>query len=162
MTDPVLYALTLAAALGCGLNAGIFFAFSTFVMQGLKRAGPTAGIRAMQGINVTAVTPPFMMVLFGSAGLSMALALWALVAWPGAAGDWLLAGAALNLPGAIGVTIAANVPRNNALAKADPDGTAGAALWAIYLRQWTGWNHLRTAACLGAAGCFTIGLSLPG
>ena len=36
----LLYAATLATALGCGLVAGVFFAFSTFVMPALKRLPP--------------------------------------------------------------------------------------------------------------------------
>ena len=39
MTDQLLFALTLLAALGSGLVAGIFFAFSTFVMGALAFAG---------------------------------------------------------------------------------------------------------------------------
>jgi serine/threonine-protein kinase RsbW len=35
--DQVLFALTLLAALGCGLIAGVFFAFSSFVMKALAR-----------------------------------------------------------------------------------------------------------------------------
>ncbi len=33
----VLFAVTLTAALGSGLMAGVFFAFSAFVMDGLAR-----------------------------------------------------------------------------------------------------------------------------
>jgi len=40
--------LTLAAAIGCGLNGGVFFAWSTFVMDGLRRAAAPAGIAVMQ------------------------------------------------------------------------------------------------------------------
>jgi uncharacterized membrane protein len=39
MSDLVV-ALTLVTALGCGLNAGVFFAFSGFIMHGL--GGPSA------------------------------------------------------------------------------------------------------------------------
>ena len=53
----VLYAATLVTALGCGLVAGVFFAFSTFVMAALRRLKPEEGIAAMQSINILAVTP---------------------------------------------------------------------------------------------------------
>jgi uncharacterized membrane protein len=66
MSDLVV-ALTLVTALGCGLNAGVFFAFSGFIMHGLRRLPAPPGITAMQSINVTAVTPAFMSVLFGTA-----------------------------------------------------------------------------------------------
>jgi uncharacterized membrane protein len=37
MIDTLLVALTLVSALGCGLVAGVFFAFSAFVMNALAR-----------------------------------------------------------------------------------------------------------------------------
>ena len=43
--------LTIVGAVGSGLVAGVFFAFSTFVMSGLRRAPAPAGIAAMQSIN---------------------------------------------------------------------------------------------------------------
>ena len=55
--DGFLAALTVVAALGCGLNAGVFFAFSSFVMKALARLQPALGIAAMQSINLVAVTP---------------------------------------------------------------------------------------------------------
>ena len=59
--------LTLGTALGCGLCAGVFFAFSAFVMPALGRLPAGQGIAAMQSINKLAVTPAFMTALFGSA-----------------------------------------------------------------------------------------------
>ena len=65
MSD-ALFALTLVTALGCGLNAGVFFAFSTFVMAGLRRLPAPQAIAAMQSINVTRRTPAFMTALLGT------------------------------------------------------------------------------------------------
>ena len=45
-----------AAVLGCGLVAGIFFAFSTFVMRALGRRPAGEGIAAMQAINIRCST----------------------------------------------------------------------------------------------------------
>jgi len=92
MIDGVLFALTLASALGCGLMAGVFFASSAFVMKALARLPPATGIAAMQSINVAAITPAFMGALFGTATLCVVLAVAALSMWgePGAA--WLLVG----------------------------------------------------------------------
>jgi uncharacterized membrane protein len=70
----ILHAATLATTLGCGLAAGVFFAFSTFVMPALKRLSPANGVAAMQSINELAVTPAFMTALFGTAVASLALA----------------------------------------------------------------------------------------
>jgi len=50
MTADVLSVLTLVAALGCGLVAGIFFVFPTFIMKALARIPAAQGIAAMQSI----------------------------------------------------------------------------------------------------------------
>jgi len=156
--DDVLFALTLVTALGSGLSAGALFAFSSFVMQALARLQPAQGIAAMQSINVMAPTPVFMTALFGTALASVVLAVWALVDWNDSYGPWLLAGSALYLLGPVGVTVAYNVPRNNALARLDPQTGEAATYWSRYLREWTWGNHVRVAAGLAAAAAFTVAL----
>jgi uncharacterized membrane protein len=69
-----LVALTVVTALGCGLAAGVFFAFSSFVMKGLGRLPAAQGIGAMQAINVAAINFAFMFALFGTAVACVALA----------------------------------------------------------------------------------------
>lgn len=151
-----LFAATLAAALGTGLMAGLFFAFSAFVMTALGRISPPAGISAMQSVNVTILNPVFFLVFFGTAALSALLAAVAVMDWsrPGAA--WLLAGAALYLGGCILVTMIFNVPLNNALAASNAEAPEAAAVWTNYLSVWTAWNHVRTVACLASAACFIL------
>ena len=68
--------LTLAGALGCGLNGGVFFAWSTFVMDGLRRAAPPAAIAVMQSINRRAPTPAFMLLWLGTGLVTVVLAAW--------------------------------------------------------------------------------------
>src|SRR4051812_44884516 len=65
--------LTEIGLIGSGLAAGVFFAFSTFVMSGLRRAPANAGLAAMQGINRAAPNPAFMVVLFGTAVVTIGL-----------------------------------------------------------------------------------------
>jgi len=150
-------ALTVAAALGCGLVAGVFFAFSGFVMNGLERLAPAQGIAAMQSINRTAVGPTLMAALFGCALLCAGLVAWAAIGG-GERSGWVIAGGALYLIGAIVVTIAANVPLNDALAAVDPDGPEAAGRWGRYVADWTRWNHVRTLAALAAAALLTVAL----
>ena len=71
------YAATLATALGCGLVAGVFFAFSSFVMPALRRLPAAQGVAAMQSINRLAPTPVFMTALFGTALAALGVAGWA-------------------------------------------------------------------------------------
>ncbi|PSB68304.1 hypothetical protein C7B61_01640, partial [filamentous cyanobacterium CCP1] len=71
---------------------------------------------------------------------------------------YLLIGSLLYLIGTVLVTIAFNVPLNDALATVKPDGVDGTNVWARYLTSWTMWNHVRTIAALVAAALFTIAL----
>lgn len=156
--DPLFFALKLFAALGCGLVAGIFFAFSTFVLKALAQQPPAQGIAAMQAINITVINPWFMIAFLGTAVACLFLVVSSLLKWhqPGAA--YLLVGSLLYLVGTLLVTIAFNVPLNDALATVEPGSTDGANLWASYLANWTTWNHIRTAAALAAAASLTIAL----
>ena len=143
--------LIVATAIACAAMGGVFFAFSTFVMHALRRLPPAQGIAAMQSINVTAVTPMFMTALFGTAAACAAVAVRALIDWQGMMSAYLVAGSLSYLIGAIGVTIAFNVPLNNALATADPSSGDAVWLWMKYARSWTAWNHVRTVSGLVAA-----------
>lgn len=146
--------LLIATILGTGVAAGVFFAFSGFVTQGLDRLPAADAARAMRELNVTAVRPPLMLELFGTALLAVAVAV---IAFTGALGDaawWAIGAAVVYLVGAIGVTGAANVPRNNRLAEPTAvDTTALAAAWAEFRPGWQAWNHVRTLtsaiACVG-------------
>ena len=159
MIDALLFPLTLIAALGCGLVAGIFFAFSTFVMKALARLPAAQGIAAMQSINVAVINPWFLTPYFGMAVLSVLLIIAAVLRWhePGAA--YVVAGGLLYFLGTFLVTMLFNVPRNNTLAAVAATSTEGAALWADYLIAWTKWNHVRTIAALAGAASFTIALA---
>lgn len=154
----LLYAATLATALGCGLVAGIFFAFSSFVMPALKRLPSAEGIAAMQSIIVLAVTPVFMTALFGTAAACLGLAAWAVISWGEPPAMLVFSAGALYFVGTIGVTIARNVPLNDRLAKLHPQSANAAGYWDEYLTKWTAWNHVRTVAALAAAALLTIAL----
>ncbi|WP_338866432.1 DUF1772 domain-containing protein [Myxococcus stipitatus] len=151
MLDTVLPFLTWAAAIGCGLTAGVFFAFSTFVMKGLARLPSAQGITAMQAINVAAVSGLFLVVFMATALVCAGLAVSSGWTWGTEATRWRLLGCAAYLLGGFVVTAAFNVPRNNALAALQPDSASAALEWARYLSEWTAWNHVRTVACLAAA-----------
>ncbi|MGE0120914.1 MAG: DUF1772 domain-containing protein [Dongiaceae bacterium] len=156
----LLLALEFAAALGCGLVAGVFFAFSTFVMNALARLPAQQGIAGMQSINIAAINPWFMTALFGTAAACVVLVVASLLAWrePGAA--CLLAGGTLYLVGAVLVTMLFNVPLNRALARVEESRADNAGRWAGYVARWTAWNHVRTATSLAATALITLALYL--
>jgi len=158
MMDGFLFTLTLLSALGCAVVAGVFFAFSTFVMKALARLPSAQGIAAMQSINLAVITPLFMGALFGTALTCVALAVISALEWDEPEVIYQLAGSALYVFGTILVTIAFNVPRNDALAAVDPASADGANLWRRYVAEWTAWTHVRTAAALAAAASLTVAL----
>jgi uncharacterized membrane protein len=153
-----MFILTLCAALGCGLIAGAFFAFSSFVMRAFARLPPGEGMAAMQSVNVAVLNPLFLGVFVGTAAVCAVEVAVSLLRWNEPGSAWLLAGGLLYLVGCFLVTMVFNVPRNEALAKIAPADPGAASLWASYLSSWTAWNHVRTIASLAAAASFTIGL----
>jgi uncharacterized membrane protein len=152
------FKLKLLSALGCGLNAGVFFAFSTFVMNALAQQPTASGIATMQSINATAINPWFMTVFLGTGTSCLFLAISSLLKWHQPGASYFFIGSLLYLGGTVLVTAALNVPLNYALAIVKPDSPEGATPWAKYLTNWTFWNHVRTIAALAAAILLTIGL----
>jgi len=151
--------LTFVAALGAGLIAGFFLAFSATVMWALERQPAAAGISAMQAINVVVLNPIFLGVFFGTAILSLVLDVIALVRFAEPGSGYLLAGSLLYFVGTFLVTLLFNVPLNNRLAAVKPDSAEGKAVWDHYLRVWTAWNHVRTVAPLAAMAAFILAFS---
>jgi uncharacterized membrane protein len=144
------------SAIGAGLIAGVFFAFSTFVMTALDRAGQVCGILVMNSINSTILQSMFMPVFYGTTLTSAALAVVALSSWDGNRSAVMLAAAVLYVLGMFMCTVVFNVPLNDALDAVDPVRPASAAMWTRFLNDWTFWNHVRTVAALGAASLFTF------
>src|SRR5262245_13493547 len=138
--------------------AGVFFAFSTFVMPALARLTAPQGIAAMQSINVAVITPSVMVALFGPGVACILLAVASLLA-PARPGAWLVVtGGALYVAGTVLVTLAGNVPLNDSLAAVDPVSAESARVWGSYLTTWTAWNHVRAAAALVASALLTLAL----
>lgn len=153
---------TLLAALGCGLIAGTFFAFSTFVMKALANLPPPQGVAAMQSINVVVINRWFLTAFFGPAGACVAVMIASLLRWHSPGSLYLLTGGMLYLAGTVLVTMLFNVPRNNALANVAPHTSDAATLWVSYLSTWTAWNHVRTIAALAASALFIIAFRFQG
>jgi uncharacterized membrane protein len=159
MTRGFVFGLTLISALGSGLIAGVFFAFSAFVMRALVRLPATQGIAAMQSINVAVINPWFMGPFLGTAGACIVLAGAALTNWQRPASPYLLAGSMLYLLGSVLVTMVCNAPRNDVLAVVDAATENSPIVWERFVAGWTVWNHVRAAAALLAAGSLMIGMT---
>lgn len=148
--------LIFSAAIGAGVNAGLFFIFSVCIMGALGRLPAAQGVAAMQSINVVILNPWFMLAFLGTALLSLVLV--AVAVFTGSpARLYAIAGGLLFLAGTILVTMVFNVPMNNKLEALLPQSEEAARLWSsTYLVDWVRWNHVRTLSSLGALGCFVM------
>lgn len=149
-------ALIWIAAIGTGLMAGVYFAFSAFVMTALGRLPPPAGIDAMRSINATILGSAFMPLFFGTTLISLALAVLAAFRWGDPGAGALGAAGLVYVVGMFLCTVRFNVPLNETLAAADAAGAA--SVWQAYLTEWTRWNHVRTAASTLASGLYVAAL----
>ena len=160
MNDEIIFVLLLAASVGTGLNGGLFFAFSTFVMRAFDRIAPASAIAAMNAINVAILNPLFFLAFFGTALITIVLG--GLAALGPGGPDALLTsvGTGAYMLGTILVTMARNVPLNDVLAKVDPNTVADpASAWSEYRLPWTRWNHVRTVSSLVACAAFAAVLA---
>ncbi len=158
--SPLLFAITLVAALGSAVVGGIFYGFSAITMPGLERLPEAQGVVAMQQINVAAPRPPLLLVMGGTALASAVAVAWAVATSGEPHAPWLVAGAVLYLVGAVVVTGRQNVPLNDALEAIDPASATAATEWAHYLDKWTTWNHIRGVASIAAGAAFVVALTV--
>lgn len=154
----LLFPLGLASLLFSGAIFGFFYAWVCSTMWGLDAADPRIAIAAMQAMNGSVRNAVFAPAFFATPAVLM---LTAVVAWrvgrAGAGAAYAAAGA-LYLVGGLVLTMAVNVPMNEALAQvALPDSVEDArAIWDAYSGKWQLWNGVRTvvsAVTLLLAGC---------
>jgi uncharacterized membrane protein len=144
-------------ALGCGLLAGLYFAFSVFIMSALDRLGPAAGAAAMNAINSVILRSLFMPVFLLSSLASLVLAAIGVLRWGEPGAGLLIAGGLCYFVGMFVVTMAFNVPLNNLLQSSQAGNVE--AHWKRYVVSWTRWNHVRTLASLLASALFIAALA---
>lgn len=147
-----------AALLGSSLIAGVFFAFSSFIMKALASVPSSEGIAAMQSINVVVLNPAFLGTFVGTAALSIVIAVLAVTAWGTPSAAWFLMAASMYVGGTFLVTAFGNVPLNNQLASVSASDPSAVAIWKHYVDRWTFLNTIRTVAATVAAMMFLIGL----
>lgn len=148
--------LLITAAVAAGLQAGTYYAFSAGVMPGLAAGDDRTFVATMQQINVAIINPVFVATFLGAPVLAGA----AVAAYAGHhdGRPWVITGAALAVATVV-VTVAGNVPLNNALDAVGPVDqiTDLAAVRADFESSWVRWNVLRmltstaSLACLGWA-----------
>lgn len=157
MLEDFHYVLVFIALLGSGLIAGVFFAFSTFVMKALSRLSSAEGIAAMPSINVTVLNPWLLGVHLGTAVVCIILLVWSVIEFGNIGSGYLMTGSVFYFIGCFMATGVFNVLRNEVLAKLDASAETSQRVWRNYIDEWTFWNHVRAMASLFASACFAIG-----
>lgn len=161
MLRPLCLSVTSLAALAAALIAGFFYAYHCSVMPGLDTADPMTAIAAMQAINATVRNMTFAFSFFGTLGFGLLASIAMALHQPRDPAAWLVwSGTMLYGCGAFAVTLAFNVPLNEALAAAAPTAQSAAAIWQDYAQPWITWNTLRMIASLLALFCFAAALWL--
>lgn len=112
----------------------------------------------MQEINREAPKAPLMMLMFGTAVLSVALGVNALGNMDEVVSAYHLVAGGVFLVGVIFVTGLYHVPRNNRLDRLEAESSDGTAYWTVYLREWVRMNHVRTVAPALAAVLLAVSL----
>jgi uncharacterized membrane protein len=155
-TSRMLGLLVFLTCLGAGTIGGVFFAFSAFVMKALLQLPASHGVAAMQRINVAVLNALFLGVFIGTAVLSAACIVAAIVRLSAPGSVWILSAGVLYLVGTFLVTMKFNVPRNERLARLDKESPQAVEYWPVYVREWSIWNHVRTVAALASAACGAV------
>lgn len=158
--DDLLLVAAAVTSVGCGVMAGLFYAFSFTVMDALDRQPEVQATKTMQSINETIIRPAFFFLFFGTAAACAAWIVAALVSWERFGNGFFVCGGAVYLLGSLAVTIGINVPMNNALAALSPESEAAKDYWLHYVTRWTKWNHVRFWSSLVAAALFVLGATL--
>lgn len=162
MTSSTLRAITLiGATLTIGLAAGTFAVFAHTIMPGLHSADDRTFVGAFQHIDRAIINPWFMVTAFGGALVCTAAA--AITNRGTPAMKWIIAALVLYLL-AVVITMAVNVPLNNAIKAAGDPGHVDVALirQRFHESRWVAWNLVRVATTVPAFGLLTWALVLYG
>ena len=142
--------------LSSALVAGVFQAFSDFVMRGLMLSAPTGGIESMQHINRTVFKSAFLSMLLALVPITLVFAGYAWFKLNGSAQTFILLAAVIYMVTVFLVTIVRNVPMNERLASMAHTSAEAEYYWSTYGREWTRWNHVRTLGSVATAVCFLL------
>ena len=163
-----LHAGALISLLLSGAIFGFFYAWVCSTMWGLDSTDPRVAIKAMQAMNASVRNAIFAPAFFGT---SVALLVTAgLAYWNGLPRIALTFASAgiIYLGGGQVLTMAINVPMNEALAATTVPDTVDAAgrVWVDYSTRWQFWNQVRTGVSglvllLTGIGLIQVGRSVP-
>jgi uncharacterized membrane protein len=152
--------LLVLAVVTTGLYAGFYLIFLTGIMPALARLSDEQFVAAMRRINEKVPRATFLLVFFGSVGFPAA-ALFVPVDGRTATERWLVVAALVCAVAGHLVTVAGNVPLNNALAASETSGTSRTPVAsapsvsdrevrAAFETKWNAFHAVRTLFALAA------------
>ncbi|WP_424931713.1 DUF1772 domain-containing protein [Amaricoccus macauensis] len=141
-----LAATALTALILHGAIFGFFYAWVCSTMWGLDTLPPLTAIEAMRAMNGSVRNAVFAPAFFATPFVSLAVAAWAWRSGRANAARRFAAAGIVYLLGGLVLTMAVNVPMNEALALvALPENTeALRQIWEAYSGPWQVWNQIRT------------------
>ncbi len=148
-----------SAILSGGIVAGIFFAFSDFIMKSLATIPPASGIEAMTSINRRVYRSIFIAGIWMVAILSAALIFAGFTQPKSPASYWLIGGGIIYILGVIAVSFIYNIPMNHKLEALGTTNKESDSYWKRYLSKWLLWNHARSASAIASSLCYLIAFS---
>ena len=154
-----MFALIQIAIISYAVVAGVFLAFSDFIMRSLFLTSGIGGVEAMQVINREVFRWVFMTLFIGMAPVSLAIAGYGGFIVGNGPGALLVLAGLTYFVGCFGVTVFFNVPMNEALAGMEASSASARDYWTgTYLPRWTFWNTVRTVASTISAALLLFGL----
>lgn len=148
MFDSMMTIFLTVAAIGAGLMAGVYFAFSGFIMRAFDQLGAAQATVAMNAINEVILRSWFMILFFVTTLLYAMLSVYAVFASSLEARWLLFVTGLIYVFGMFLCTAFFNVPLNNRLADSSDNKGTKPDTWTLYFKQWTRWNHLRSVCSL--------------
>jgi uncharacterized membrane protein len=147
------------ATVAMGLVAGVFWLYAHTIMPGLRRTDDRTFVAAFQSIDRAIINPWFMPVFLGALLLTAAAGGVRIDDDPGSVLG-LIAAAFVLYSAAVVITIAINVPLNDAIkAAGDPDQIDVAAVRERFNEgRWARWNVVRTLVTSASFACLAIAL----
>jgi uncharacterized membrane protein len=142
-------AVLVAATVGNGLLAGVFFASSWGVVPGLRRIDDLSHVTVFRAINRSIVNGLFILVFLGAPIATVAATVLHLDAARREELACLVAGLVLCLF-SFTVTVLVNVPLNNRLSTAPIGDAQLRKARDRFEMRWNRWNHVRTATSTAA------------
>ncbi|MGC1495360.1 MAG: anthrone oxygenase family protein [Sulfitobacter sp.] len=152
--------LCLISLLLTGALFGFFYAWVCSTMWGLDGADPRVAVAAMQAMNASVRNAVFAPAFFGTPVILLITTITLFATSNRATAMWF--GAATLVVALLGValTMAVNVPMNEALAAlpVPEDIDAARVIWQDYSPAWQFWNQMRTIATGVGLLCVGVGM----